>query len=85
MRANRPGAVLTAAERRVGRAIAGALARVDALWNADELERLVDVTGRTAPERLRERIVDALAVEPELAIVDREAFETLVEAVRMSA
>lgn len=69
---------MTAAQKRTERAIAGALASVDELWNAEAL------AGIATPAVLRELIVNALAGELDLAIYP-ERFESLLDAVRMTA
>lgn len=75
---------MTAAQKRVERAIAGAFAKVDALWSTTALERLVDNEHRSGPELLREQLIEALASELELAIYP-ERFESLLDALRMTA
>lgn len=76
---------MTAADRkRVHRAIAGALAEVDALWSRRELDALIERNGERTPEILRELIINALGADLHLGL-HPGAFESLLDAVRMTA
>jgi hypothetical protein len=75
---------MNAAQKRVERALAGALSRVDELWSAEALAGVVERNSLLGtPAVLRELLIDALASELELQIMP-ERFEALLDAVRMS-
>jgi hypothetical protein len=73
--------VNNADRKRVHRALADALARIDPLWNRDELVKLANE--HRSSVWLRERLINELASEDILAI-DPESFESLLDAVRMT-